>query len=150
MKKSQRLNVIVELNARNEQTSLKALGAVQQQKQAAETQLENLKQYRQDYELKYQSIAKVGLNIKQLLEFKAFMSKLDQALAEQEQVVASVGKQLIVSRKKWEQQHQKTKSLQKVCEAAIKDELKVEEKREQNEQDDRATRIGRNSGIRSA
>ncbi len=150
MKKSQRLNIIVELNARNEQASLKALGTVQQQKQEAETQLENLKLYRQDYELKYQSIAKVGVNIKQLLEFKAFMSKLDQAIEEQKQVIVGVEKQVVYMRKQWEQQHQKTKSMQKVCEAAIKEELKVEEKREQNEQDDRATRIGRNSGIRSA
>ncbi len=150
MKKSQRLNVIVELNARNEKDTLKELGAAQQKKQQAEKQLEDLKLYRQEYEVKYQSIAKIGLNIKQLLEFKAFMSKLDKAIAEQEQVVVGVEQQLINTRKQWEQQHQKTKSMQKVCEAAVKEEIKVEEKREQNEQDDRSTRIGRNGGIRNA
>lgn len=150
MKRSQRLNVIVELNAINEKNTLKELGDTQQKKQQAETQLENLKVYRQEYEVKYQSIAKIGLNIKQLLEFKAFMSKLDKAIVEQEQVVVGIETQLINTRKQWEQQHQKTKSMQKVCETAAKEELKIEEKREQNEQDDRSTRIGRNGGIRSA
>jgi len=150
MKKSQRLNVIVELNARNEKNTLKELGSTQQQKQEAEIQLDNLKVYRQEYEVKYQSIAKIGLNIKQLLEFKAFMSKLDKAIVEQEQVVIGVEKQLISTRKQWEQQHHKTSSMQKVCDAAVKEELKVEEKREQNEQDDRSTRIGRSGGTRSA
>lgn len=150
MKKSQRLNVIVELNARNEKMTLKALGGIQQQRQAAETQLENLKVYRQDYETKYQSIAKIGVNIKQLLEFRAFMSKLDLAIEEQHQVILGVEKQLSSIRIQWEQQHQKTKSMQKVCEAAVKEELKAEDKREQNEQDDRGSRVGRNAGTRSA
>ncbi len=150
MKKSQRLNVIVELNARNEKTTLKALGSIQQQRQEAETQLENLKVYRQDYETQYQSIAKIGVNIKQLLEFRAFMSKLDLAIEEQQQVILGVEKQLSSTRIQWEQQHQKTKSMQKVCEAAVKEELKAEDKREQNEQDDRGSRVGRNTGTRSA
>lgn len=150
MKRSQRLNVIVELNVRNEQTTLEALGSIQQQRQAAETQLENLKVYRQDYEVKYQSIAKVGVNIKQLLEFKAFMSKLDLAIDEQKQVVLGVEKQLVSTREQWAQQHQKTESMQKVCTAAVKKELKEEDKREQNEQDDRASRMGRSGGTKSA
>lgn len=150
MKKSQRLNVIAELNEKNEKATLKELGHIQQQCQEAETQLENLKEYRQDYESKYQSIAKLGANIKQLLEFRAFMSKLDQAIEEQQQVILNVEKQLNSKRSQWEQQHQKTKSMQKVVAAAVKVELKAEDKREQNEQDDRATRIGRNGGTRSA
>jgi len=150
MKKSQRLNVIVELNAKNEQTALEALGHIQRQRQDAKKQLENLNLYRQDYQNQYKSLAETGVNIKQLLEFRAFMSKLDKAIDEQQQVILGVDKQCNVMRKEWEQRHQKTKSMQKVCEAAIKEERKAEDKREQNEQDDRATRVGRNSGTRSA
>jgi len=150
MKKSQRLNVIVELNAKNEQDSLKALGQIQQQRQEAEKQLENLNIYRQDYVIKYRSISEAGTHIKQLLEFRAFMSKLDKAIVEQQQVVLGVEKQVILARTQWEQKHQKTKSIQKVCDVAAADELKAENKREQSEQDERATRGGRNSGIRNA
>ena len=39
---------------------------------------------------------------------------------------------------------------EKVCEAAVKEEAKEQDKREQSEQDDRATRVGRNSGTTNA
>jgi len=56
---------------------------------------------------------------------------------------------IIHVRKVWERQHQKTKSLQKVHDSAKREEVKLENKKEQNEQDDRATRTGR-SGTRNA
>lgn len=143
MKKSKRLNIIAELNANNEKKSLEALGDIQKNKLDAKKQLENLEQYRQDYKDQYQSVSETGVNIKQLLEFRAFISKVDKAIEEQEQVVLEVGKQAESMRKDWETLHHKTNSMQKVCEAAVQEEAKAEEKREQNEQDDRASRVGR-------
>jgi len=150
MKKSQRLNVIVELNANNEKKALEALGDIQKQRLQAKQQLDSLNVYLQDYKDKYQSMLAQGVNIKQLLEFRAFMSKIDKAIEDQKQVVDSVEKQVESVRMNWERQHQKTRSMQKVCDAAIKEEVKAENKREQNEHDDRATRVGRNGGTRNA
>jgi len=150
MKKSQRLNVIVELNVNNEKKALEALGDSQRQKQEAQQQLEHLKEYLQDYKSRYQSMGETGVNIKQMLEFRAFFSKLDKAIEEQQQVVINAEKQLDSARMHWERLHQKTRSMQKVCEAAVKEEIKIEHKREQNEQDERATRSGRNGGTGNA
>jgi len=150
MKKSQRLNVIVELNAKNEKNALQALGDIQKQRIAAKQQLDSLMVYLQDYKDKYQSMLAMGVNVKQLLEFRAFMNKIDKAIEDQQQVIVDVEKQVESARMHWERQHQKTRSMQKVCDAAIKEELKAENKREQNEHDDRATRVGRNSGTRNA
>lgn len=143
MKKSQRLNIIAELNANNEKKSLEALGDVQKKKLDVKKQLENLEQYRQDYKDQYQSMSETGVNIKQLLEFRAFISKVDKAIEEQEHVVLGVDNQVESMRKDWEILHHKTKSMHKVCETAVLAEVKAEEKREQNEQDDRASRVGR-------
>jgi flagellar FliJ protein len=52
---------------------------------------------------------------------------------------------LKVKRKVWEELHHKTQSLQKVCDSALVIEMKQEAKREQLEQDERASRIGRNN-----
>ena len=150
MKKSQRLNVIVELNIKNEKKALEALGEVQRQKQDAEKQLDHLKEYQQGYKDQYQSLSETGVNIKQLLEFRAFVSKLEQAIEEQAQVVLNLDEKVSSTRTHWEQQHQKTKSMEKVCETAVKEEAKEQDKREQNEQDDRASRVGRNSGTTNA
>lgn len=150
MKKSQRLNVIVELNANNEKKALEALGDMRKQKLQAKQQFDSLKDYLQDYKDKYQSMLAQGVNVKQLLEFRAFMSKIDKAIEDQKQVVDNVEKQVESARIDWERKHQKTRSMQKVCDAAIKEELKAENKREQNEHDDRATRVGRAGGTRNA
>jgi flagellar FliJ protein len=150
MKKSQRLKVIVDLNAENEKKALHELGMAQTKKGELEKQLENLEQYRQEYKDQYQGISEAGVNIAKLLEFRSFISKLDKVIEDQEKAISTMDGKLINIRKSWERQHQKTKSLQKVCDAATAEEVKKENKREQNEQDDRATRSGRYGGTRSA
>ena len=150
MKKSQRLKVIVDLNADNEKKALQELGIVQTKKGELEKQLENLEQYRQEYKEEYQSISEAGVNIAKLLEFRAFISKLDKVIEDQEKEISMVEDQLIFVRQSWERQHHKTRSLQKICDSAKAEEVKLEDKREQNEQDERATRSGRNGGTRSA
>ena len=150
MKKSQRLKVIVDLNADNEKKALQELGIVQTKKGELEKQLENLEQYRQEYKDQYQSISEAGVNIAKLLEFRSFISKLDKVIEDQEQAISVLEDKLIFVRQSWERQHQKTRSLQKVCDSAKAEEVKLEDKREQNEQDERATRSGRNSGTRNA
>lgn len=150
MKKSQRLKVIVDLNANKEQQALEELGKIIGKKQELQAQLENLQQYQQEYKDKYHSISESGVNIARLLEFRSFISKLEQAIEDQKQAVLDLEKKVISVRQNWERQHQKTKSLQKVCKAALMDETKREDKREQNEQDERATRSGKGSGTRNA
>jgi flagellar FliJ protein len=150
MKKSQRLKVIVDLNAKNEKKALQELGIAQTKKGELEKQLENLEQYRQEYKDQYQGISEAGVNIGKLLEFRSFISKLDKVIEDQEKANEAMESQLIIVRQSWERQHQKTKSLQKVCDSAKAEEVKLEDKREQNEQDDRAIRLGRNGGIRNA
>jgi flagellar FliJ protein len=150
MKKSDRLKVIVDLNSESEKKVLKELGSIQRKKNELLTQLDNLQNYQQDYIEKYQSISQSGVNIAQLLEFRAFISKLDKAIDEQRQAIDKINEEVSFARKNWEIQHQKTKGLKKVCNSALAEELKVEDKREQNELDDRASRKHQNSGIRNA
>ncbi len=150
MKKSQRLGIIVELNAKNEKQALEEMGKVQNKKQQSQLQLESLENYQQEYKVKHQSINEAGVNISQLLEFRSFIDKLGKAIEEQQQTVLQINNELKEARENWEKLHQKTKSLQKVSDSALAEEVKLEEKREQNEQDDRATRMGRNNGTRNA
>lgn len=150
MKKSDRLKVIVDLNAENEKKALKELGGIQRKKNETQDQLDSLQQYKEDYIEKYQLMSKSGVNITQLLEFRAFISKLGTAIEEQEQAINKINEEVAFARKNWERQHHKTKGLTKVCNAAITEELKMVEKQEQNELDDRASRKHKNNGTRNA
>lgn len=150
MKKSERLKVIIDLHARQEQDALEAMGRCQQKWQDQQTQLENLQSYRLDYGEKLIERQRHGMNVNQLLEFRAFADKLDKAIDGQRQAVALLEREFARARKHWEECHQRHKSLQKVSDLALAEELKAEFKLEQAEQDARAARSGRRDGTRNA
>ena len=152
MKKSQRIKTIVDIKATQEKSALEVLGAVQRKILAMQAQIEGLKNYRQEYRDRFNLLGTDGVKVAQLLEFRSFIDKLDKAIMGQEQTLSSMEVELMAKRKIWESLHQKTQSLQKVCDTALAVEMKQEDKREQLEQDERASRIGRNnsSGMRNA
>lgn len=148
MKKSQRLQVIVDLKAREEKKYLEALGLRQAQKQQKETQLNNLIKYRQDYLDKNAEHLKRGLPVLQLIEFKAFLDKMGKAIEGEKQALENIAKQANELRMQWEKAHLNTKNIGKIQLKAEVTEHKEIEKKEQLETDERAAR--RNSGINSA
>ena len=149
MKKSKRLDVIVNLNAEKEKKILNDMGEVQSQRQQAQSQLKNLTQYRQEYHNNYSPLGKTSTSVTQFLDFRAFIEKLDKAIADQKQIVLNLDKNVFFAKKVWEQQHQKTTSLKKVHQSALTEEEKLEDIKEQKEQDDRSSRIGNRSGTKS-
>lgn len=142
-KKSQRIKTIVDLKAAQEQDSLEALGVSQRKLTAMQTQVDSLKKYRQDYQEKFNRLGNAGANVGQLLEFRSFMDKLDKAIAGQEYALDQSKADLATKKKIWENLHHRTQSLQKIYQAALKEELKLEYKAEQSEQDERSSRLGR-------
>jgi len=147
IKKSQRLQVVVELYSRQEQEALLALGRSQQKYQDLQTQLEQLQRYRQEYQTNFTQQQNTGMSIGKLLEFRAFADKLDKALSGQQTALSLQEQEVIRVRQDWQGCHQRTKSLQKVCELALAEEMRAENRREQREQDERATRSVRKDGI---
>jgi len=145
IKKSQRIKTIVEIKAAQEKSALEALGASQRKLLATQTQIESLRKYRQEYQDKFNQLGCVGIGVVQLLEFKSFMDKLDKAIEGQAHSMSECETDLMTKRKIWEGLHYRTQSLQKVCNFALAAELKQEGKLEQLEQDERASRSGRNN-----
>jgi flagellar FliJ protein len=152
MKKSQRIKAIVEIKATQEKNALEALGACQRKLLATQAQAESLRQYRQEYQDRFNQLGCAGAGVVQLLEFRSFMDTLDKAIAGQELTLSQCETDLITKRKIWEGMHHRTQSLQKVCNSALAAEIKQEGKLEQMEHDERASRSGRNSsgGMRNA
>jgi len=145
VKKSQRIKTIVDIKANQEKNALEVLGAVQRKHQGMQAQVEGLRNYRREYQDRFEQLGVKGVNVAQLLEFRSFIDKLDKAIMGQEKMLDSIEAEVVAKRKIWEELHHKTRSLQKVCDSALKIEMKQEAKREQQEQDERASRIGRNN-----
>jgi flagellar FliJ protein len=143
MKKSQRIKTLVDLKAAQEKESLEAVGAAQRKMLGLQAQVDNLKKYRKDYQDKFNQLGSAGANVGQLLEFRSFMDKLDKAIAGQEQALEQSKSELAAKRKLWEITHHRGKSLKKIHQAAITAELKRANQFEQQEQDERAARLGR-------
>lgn len=145
MKKSQRIKTIVDIKAAQAQDSLEALGESQRKLIAIQAQVDNLKKYRHEYQERFNKLGSVGTNVEQMLEFRSFMDKLDKAITGQEHSLEQIKSDLIIKRKIWESMHHKAKGLQKIYHAALTSEAKQEHKSEQMEQDERASRLGRNN-----
>jgi len=150
MKRSQRLQTIVDLHIAQEKDALQIMGHCQRKLQEQQQQLEHLKTYREEYLAKLAERQKVGLNVSQLLEFRAFAEKLDKAIEGQRQAVLTQERDFRRAQVKWEECHQRSKSLEKLSEMALQEEIKLENKREQHEQDARAARSARKGGINNA
>ncbi|WP_036250938.1 flagellar export protein FliJ [Methylobacter sp. BBA5.1] len=145
MKRSQRIQTIVEIKASQEKNSLEVLGAVQRKKAELQAQLDNLKQYRQEYQERFDRLGGGGVKVAQLLEFRSFIEKLDKAIAGQEQAMRAMDADLAAKRKVWESAHQQTNSLRKVCDSALQTETRQAGKLEQVAQDEWASRFFQSS-----
>ncbi|MBE0471709.1 MAG: flagellar export protein FliJ [Methyloprofundus sp.] len=140
MKRSQRLQVIVDLKINQEKKYLDALGKQRNLKLQKETQLNSLKNYRQDYRDKNAKLIKNGISVMQLMEFRAFMEKMDKAIEGEERALKMLDSELERLRKNWEEAHMYTQGIQKIQGNARVSEQKQEEKKEQLAMDDRAAR----------
>ena len=150
MKRSKRLQTVIDIQVQQENDALLLLQRSQQQLQDQQLQLANLQRYRQEYLDQLGERQQLGMNISQLLEFRAFADKLNKAIDAQGQAMVRQERDVQRAQIKWKECHQRTKSLQRLCELAIAEELKIQNKREQSEQDARATRASRKNGLGSA
>ena len=138
--KSKRLQLLVALHERREQEALLAMGRSEQKLLEQMTQLGNLQKYRQEYDVNQAERQKSAMSIDRFLESRAFVEKLDKAIVGQQSAVTAQEQDLRMARSSWEESRQRTKSLRKLSERALAEGIKIESKREQLEQDDRAAR----------
>lgn len=150
MKKSKRIQAIVDIKAGQASKALTAVAEQQNKIKAAQAQLLHLQQYRQDY---IDKDASSGVKrVSAFLEFRAFIAKLDEALETQAATVQQLEQELTRKRQYWESLHHNTQNLQKVCDGLVASELNAADKREQRESDDRSAQTSHKNaeGMRNA
>jgi flagellar FliJ protein len=141
MSPSKRLKPVQQVAASRERNAARTMGQARQHLAQEEAKLAQLKQYHQEYLERFQQVASRGMSANQLQEYRAFLAKLDEAVRQQEKVVATSMANHSTHKNNWKQKHSRTQALGKVVERYQKEELKAADRSEQKENDERNNRL---------
>ncbi|MDH5592755.1 MAG: flagellar FliJ family protein, partial [Gammaproteobacteria bacterium] len=89
MKRSQKLNPVVDIAAKATDAALIKVGEANAQWSKDKQQLEDLQQYKAEYLIKLRQGDHTLMNAQKILELRGFLAQLDQAIHAQEQQVAT-------------------------------------------------------------
>lgn len=140
MKKSKRLTPVVDLAHDAERKAAVSLGAALKKYEQAISRLRDLKQYHNEYVRQFSLVGRAGISSSKAVDYRLFLEKLKQAIEQQEMAIEQTLHDLESSKVFWFAQRGRSKALDNVLARYIADERKIQEKREQIEQDDRNSR----------
>ncbi len=119
-----------------EQQSARDLGVARQSHAEKSGRLEQLVQFKEDYETSLGAAGEKGMPAKQLQDYRLFMSKLNQAIDKQLQEVEETGQSLDEVREEWISKSHRKSALEQLIQAQHREQLLAREKAEQKESDD--------------
>ncbi len=136
MVRSKRLRPVQRVAVSNEQTAARELGDCRRSVHKQEQRLEELCGYHDEYLQRFNSAARSGMSSTQLQEYRAFLSKLELAIKEQELIVLAKRSECSGQKEVWQQKRVRTQALGKVVNRYQQEERKDADVREQKESDD--------------
>ncbi len=140
MSPSKRLKPVQRIAETREQKAARHMGLSRKTLHAEEVKLGQLKGYHQEYLQRFEDAASKGMSANQLQEYRAFLSKLDEAIRHQEGVVASTKSDHSTNQDDWRKKHTRTEALNQAVKRFQKQEKVTAERNEQKESDERNQR----------
>lgn len=113
----------------------------------AKSKLQMLTQYRDEYAQRFQQAAQNGLNPRDWSNYREFLNRLDEAIAQQGHAVAVQTSNTANGQKDWQQQRTKLKAFDTLAQRHHNSEMAHEFKSEQKAQDEFASRRNNNEEI---
>lgn len=138
MNTSTRLKPVQNFADRQEQNAAQSFVKSQQQVQQENSKLEQLRQYYQEYQSQFHQSAATGMQVKRMLEYRAFLAKLEAVIKEQEKSLSRAQQGSQQAKAQWQQKQGRSKAIDKVVENHQQRENYQREKKLQAEQDDRS------------
>jgi flagellar FliJ protein len=138
MKRSQRLNPVARVEKHRERDAAQLLGRHQSELNAMQARLEELLNYRADYQQRYSQFLGQGGGSAAIQEYRSFLNKLDRAIDHQQQLIAGGQQNVSSSRHNWMQKRTRLKAIDTLVDKLKVEEHKQEAKREQLDNDERA------------
>ena len=137
MKKSHRMQILVDLAKRKEDSAAQQLARDKAKVLYDEQKLQELREYAEQYESERNLL---GLGAYLTTNYQHFVTRVQQAIAQQEAAIGRSEQQADMSMRRWLQARTKTKSMDWLKEKNYKAELLVETKQEQRQSDEFAMR----------
>ncbi len=136
-KRSNRIQKIVKLAESDERRHAEATGASQRRLNEQVDRLGELNAYRHEYA--HKSKTQQFSSAAQLKDYQSFLSRLDDAVMSQRQIIHECEQKLEMHRRQWNSKRQRLESLERVRERYSNEETTKHERSEQRAMDDRAT-----------
>jgi flagellar protein FliJ len=147
-KRSEKLAPVQRVLGSVERSRAKEMGAAQRSLEAAEARLQELQQYHADYLLNFRRSAEAGSNALALRDYKQFLGRLEEAVRQQEQIVAQARQGAAGSTRNWQSAAQRVKAVDTVVGKWQGEERRHEDRVEQRESDERGRRATTNIATR--
>lgn len=140
-KRAQRLLPVIDMAQTAEQ---EAAGKLRQYKMAlnnAQQQLQNLQQYRDDYQQQWINKGQIGVSGQWLMNYQRFLSQLEVAIEQQQKSLAWHEGNVSVSQAAWQQAYARLEGLRKLVQRYREEAQKSADKQEQKLLDEMAQRL---------
>ncbi len=134
------LQPILELMQSRTDEATVALARLIASERDAQAKLDLLRQYRGEYAQRFSAAAQDGLTPQAWKNFSDFLARLDDAISQQEQVVAQSQRNTAAGQSHWQQQRVKLKAMDTLSQRHQVRENSLENRREQKLTDEIATR----------
>lgn len=141
MMKTQRIDTVKRAVDDFERRKAEALARCEQRVVEAETRLAELESYRASYVHKFNQRAQAGLDGAGVREYQIFLSRLEEALRHQSEIVAQVRVQRGAELDNWRHAARRAAAVENLAEHCREEERRTEERREQHETDERSQQI---------
>lgn len=140
MRRSQRLEPVLDIATEAERKAASALAAAETRVVEAEQKLAELERYAQEYRVALKDRTATGIDVVQLRAFHGFIGRLGEATAQQALVIQRAREERDATRERWLETSRRARVVAKAVEQAATQERKVHERREQSDSDERAQR----------
>ncbi|MCV6609546.1 MAG: flagellar export protein FliJ [Amphritea sp.] len=141
MKRSKRLQVVLDLAERRKQEADKILGEAQGRVSQGEQTLEQLQNYYNEYVNGFYTAGASGVSLGQIQNHQAFMQKLQAAIEQQRRAILMDKAQLERAREHWQAAYGRHKAMGSLVEKAKTEEQVQQEKQQQKVLDERSQLI---------
>ncbi|MCB1667000.1 MAG: flagellar export protein FliJ [Porticoccaceae bacterium] len=119
-----------------EQKSARELQLNQQGHLQKQQQLDQLLQFKQEYEDRLGSMGQHGIAARQLQDYRLFLSKLNQAISQQLQDVQKAEENLEEAREQWKEEAKRTSAFDHLVEQHRRLQIEAQNKAEQKTADE--------------
>ncbi|WP_271271762.1 flagellar export protein FliJ [Aliamphritea hakodatensis] len=138
MKRSKRLEIVLEQAERKRKQADQLLADSQGRVQKGQETMQQLEQYYAEYANNFYANGAGGVSVQQLDTHQAFMQKIRAAIEQQRQAIESDQQHLEKVREHWKAAYGHFKAIDSVIDKAREDERRVDEKKQQQQIDERS------------